>query len=194
MTSRSCESYATFLLSYGRRTDELREQSEDLAKIAAPVQGAPEMLHHAALSSLAKIIIRQAEAEVTAHKEQAVPLAKLAVSLIARDSLFADIFWAKLCDLVGCWIAPAAASSHDAPDGEKQYLKLWSRRPDELQDAQTMRITGVLRLYFHMLLVPVQSQLPPPYRPARLWAYLATLLANPALLERAVAPEAIYGT
>lgn len=162
--------------------------------------GAPEALHYALLSSLAKIIIRQAETEITAHKEQAGPLAQVAVNLIAAYPHLADIFWAKLCELVGCWIAPhePPLSHIDVLDGktqlsDKQRAKIWSVREDEAQDTQTIRITGVLRLYCQMLFVPVANPLPPLFRPSRYWAYLAQLFSSPGLLRRPVAPEAIYG-
>ena len=163
----------------------------------APIPNTPEELHHALLSSLAKTIIRQAEAEVTANKESAIPLAKVAINLISAYPLLGEIFWAKLCELEGCWIAPVEPSDIDPVDGskltEKQYTKVWSKRQEEIQDHQIIRITGVLRLYFHMLFIPVMTPLPPPFRPSRFWSYFTHLLSAPGLIQRPLAAEALSG-
>ena len=158
-------------------------------------------LHHALLSSVSKAILRQAETEVTANKAQAGPLARVAMSLIATYPLLGDIFWAKMCESVGCWAA--GCEPETLPDekhdelSEKVRVKRWGMRLEEAQDVQTTRIAGVLRLYFSMLFVSLdiqtQQPLPSQFRPGRFWMYLSQLLNNATMLGRPVAAEAIYG-
>lgn len=158
-------------------------------------------LHHGLLSSVSKAILLQAETEVTANKAQAGPLARVAVALIATYPLLGDIFWAKMCERVGCWAAGCEpltlADESQETMGEKLRMKRWGMRAEEGQDVQTTRITGVLRLYFHMLFVSLDMQtpqpLPPQFRPGRFWMYLSQLLNNSIMLGRPVAAEAIYG-
>lgn len=161
------------------------------------------------LSSLSKAFIAQAETEVTAHKEQAGPLARVAINLIVVYPLFGDIFWAKLCELIGCWAAgimPPESTEIEviyepgrtvveklSELPEKQRLKRVGAKAEEALDAQMMRITGVLRLYFTMMFEESEVPLTPQYTRGRLWAYLAHMLSDEMVLKRPIAPEAIYG-
>ena len=165
-------------------------------------------LHFALLSSLSKAFIAQAETEVTAHKEQAGPLARVAVNLIIAYPLFGEIFWAKLCELIGCWAAgvmPRETTEYETESGvtvveklsemdEKQRLKRVGARKEEALDVQMMRITGVLRLYFTMLFEDCPNPLAPQYRTGRFWVYLSHMLSDEIVLKRPIAPEAIYGS
>lgn len=158
-------------------------------------------LHHALLSSVAKAILSQAETEVTANKAQAGPLARVSIALISTYPLLGDIFWAKMCERIGCWVVGCepitlADESQDTLP-EKLRMKRWGMKAEEGQDVQTTRITGVLRLYFRMLFVSLDMQTPQPllsqFRPGRFWLYLSQLLNNSIMLSRPVAAEAIYG-
>ncbi|KAI5122850.1 hypothetical protein M0805_003144 [Coniferiporia weirii] len=192
----------------GQLTDDpqqIARITEEIKVIIAPIPNMPrpeeaQNLHYALLSSFAKTVILQAETEVTAHKAQAGPLARVAVALIAAYPALGDIFWAKLCERAGCWAAgvePAllADESSDALS-EKVKRKRWGARLEEGLEEKMTRLAGVLRLYFRMLFVSLDMQtpqpLPPPFRPSRYWAYLAQLLNNKIMLEKAVAPEIVY--
>ena len=173
--------------------------------IVAPVAGVPEPdsthLHHALLSSLSKSFISQAETEVTAHKEQALLLARVAISLVVVYPFLGDIFWAKLCELTGCWAAGVENLLLDDERfenlSEKEKMKRSGVRKDESSEGQTIRIAGVLRLYFAMIIaaldIPISQPLPPQFRPGRYWLYLSHLLNSERTLGKTVAPEAIYG-
>lgn len=156
-------------------------------------------LHFALLVSLSKAVIAQAETEVTAHKAQAGPLARVAVSLIIAYPPLADIFFARMCARVGCWAAGVEPLTLENETWEqlqeKEKQKRWGARSDENLEEKMMRIAGVMRLYFAMLFVALKlgNHVPAPFRPARFWLYLAQLLNNRKMLERPVAPEIIYG-
>lgn len=167
-----------------------------------PKQDDAQNLHHALLASFAKAIIAQAETEVTAHKAQAKPLARVAVSLIIAYPALGDIFWARLIARAGCWIAAVEPSLLEGEQSsslsDKEKRKRWGAREQEGLEEKMTRLSGVLRLYFHMLFVsmsvPTKGPMPVPFRPGRFWMYMAQLLNNTPMLARAVAPEIIYGT
>ena len=166
-----------------------------------PKQDDAQNLHHALLASFAKAVIAQAETEVTAHKAQAKPLARVAVALIITYPALGDIFWARFVARAGCWMAgvePSLLEGEQATSlSDKEKRKRWGARQDEGLEEKMMRLSGVLRLYFHMLFVSmnlaVKDPLPLPFRPGRFWMYMAQLLNNAPMLGRAVAAEIIYG-
>ncbi|THH08673.1 hypothetical protein EW145_g2541 [Phellinidium pouzarii] len=192
----------------GQLTDDPREIvriTEEIKAIVAPIPNMPkpdeaQHLHHALLSSFAKTVILQAETEVTAHKAQAGPLAQVAIALIVAYPPLGDIFWARLCEQAGCWAAGVEPSMLEDENSEtlsaKAKRKRWGARPEEGLEEKMTRLAGVLRLYFRMLFIsldtPTPEPLPPPFRPGRYWLYLAQLLNNQAMLEKAVAPEIVY--
>lgn len=158
-----------------------------------------QQLHLALLSSFAKAVITQAETEVTANQAQAKPLARVALSMILSFPQLGDIFWAKLCERVGCWAA--GVEPIPLPEEDQSALsdrikqKRWGNRPDEALEDKSQRIAGVMRVYFAMLFLALDAPqpLPPPFRPWRFWLYLAQLLNNPPMLAKPAAPEVIYG-
>ncbi|EJD07877.1 uncharacterized protein FOMMEDRAFT_164723 [Fomitiporia mediterranea MF3/22] len=192
----------------GQLTDDpeqIARISEELKAIVAPIPNMPrpeeaQCLHHALLASFAKAVVAQAETEVTAHKAQAGPLARVAVSLISAYPALGDIFWARLCARAGCWAAgvePEVVENEQwqtLPDKEKR--KRWGAREDENLEEKMTRISGILRLYFSMMFisvtVPMKEPMPMAFRPARFWLYLSQLLDNQKMIEKPVAPEIIY--
>ncbi|KAL5532421.1 GLE1 [Sanghuangporus sanghuang] len=190
----------------GQLTDDEREInriSEELKAIVAPIPNMPrpeegQSLHYALLVSFSKAVIAQAETEVTAHKAQAGPLARVAVSLITAYPPLGDIFFARLCARAGCWAAgvePLTVEDEtweQLPEKEKQ--KRWGARSDENLEEQMTRISGVMRLYFAMLFAALKLgvHVTAAFRPSRFWLYLAQLLNNRTMLEKPVAPEIIY--
>ena len=160
-----------------------------------------QKLYYALLASFSKSIIAQAETEVSAHKSQARPLARICVALISAYPGFGDIFWARLCARAGCWAAGVEPvlledeTSDSISDKEKQ--KRWGSLPEEGSEEKMMRIAGIMRLYFSILSIsmePTANQpMPIPFRPARYWMYLSQLLNNSTMLEKSVAAEILYG-
>lgn len=159
-------------------------------------------LHYALLASFSKVVIAQAETEVTAHKASARPLALVAVALIRAYPELGDIFWARICARVGCWAAGVIASVLEDETQEslpaKDKRKRWGVCSlSENKEERVMRISGVMRLYFAMLFASLEGEIkdpmPAPFRPGRYWLYLTQLLSNESMLGRSVAPEVIYG-
>ena len=160
-----------------------------------------QKLYYALLASFSKSIIAQAETEVSAHKSQARPLARICVALISAYPELGDIFWARLCARAGCWAAGVEPvlledeTSDSISDKEKQ--KRWGSLPEEGSEEKMMRIAGIMRLYFSILSIsmePTANQpMPIPFRPARYWMYLSQLLNNSTMLEKSVAAEILYG-
>lgn len=184
---------------------EIKRISDEIKAIIAPIPNMPrpddaQSLFHALLVSFSKTVIAQAETEVSAHKSQARPLARVCISLISTYPELGDIFWARLCARAGCWAAGVEPvlledeTSDQLSDKEKQ--KRWGSLPEEGSEEKMMRIAGIMRLYFSILslsMEPTASQpMPVPFRPARLWMYLSQLLNNSTMLEKPVAAEIIY--
>lgn len=165
--------------------------------IVRPQPPHPQSVYYALLSSLAKTIFLQAETEVTAEKRSAGPLARVAANLLGELEEFADIFWAKLCQRVGGWAVPIVVPLTDT-DGtafdEAQRAKvLGYLSPDEPLAEYSARITGIMRVYFHILCAPVSKPLGPMLSLPRLWTYISRLMSDKQLLINPVAPELLYG-
>jgi nucleoporin GLE1 len=70
------------------------------------------------------------------------------------------------------------------------YNKLNGFREDESVAEFTSRVAGLLRVYFHILVAPVNIPLDPMFRTTRYWAFFARMLGDRRLLEGGpVAPE-----
>ena len=150
------------------------------------------------MSSLAKAILTQAETEVTAEKKSAIPLARLTVNLLMALDVFADIFWAKLCQRAGGWPIPIAVPAKDV-DGtaftpQTQRKAHGFRDSDELESIgdYTSRVTGILRVYFTVLVLPANQPLNPLFRTPRYWTYFSRMLNDPQLLENPTAAQVMF--
>ena len=140
----------------------------------------------------------QAETEVTAEKKSAIPLARLTVNLLMALDVFADIFWAKLCQRAGGWPIPIAVPAKDV-DGtaftpQTQRKAHGCRDSDELESmgAYTSRVTGILRVYFTVLVLPANQPLNPLFRTPRYWTYFSRMLNDPQLLENPTAAQVMF--
>ena len=151
------------------------------------------------MSSLAKAILTQAETEVTAEKKSAMPLAQVTVNLLMSLEGFADIFWAKLCQRAGGWPVPFVIPANDT-DGtaftpqtkrKAQGFRDTDEGPETLGD-YTSRVTGMLRVYFTVLVLPVNQPLDPIFRVDRYWTYFSRMLRDPQLLESPVAAQIMF--
>ncbi|KAA1472669.1 hypothetical protein DENSPDRAFT_839008 [Dentipellis sp. KUC8613] len=167
--------------------------SQQIFEICRPPTGQlPADVYLALLSSLAKIILLQAETEVTAEKRSAGPLARVAVNLLSALEHFGDIFWAKLCQRAGGWPVPASVPAADV-DGhtftDAERTKVRGYREGETSAERAARVAGLLRVYFSILLLPAPQPLPRPFQLPRYWAYFARMLAQPRLLDAPLAAE-----
>ncbi|TBU55523.1 GLE1-like protein-domain-containing protein [Dichomitus squalens] len=173
--------------------------SHELVNILRPPQAHPPPIYIALLSSLAKAILMQAETEVTAEKKSAMPLAQLTVNLLTSLEGFADIFWAKLCQRAGGWPVPIAIPANDT-DGTtitpQSMRKVQGFRDtdegSEVLGDYTSRVTGILRVYFTTLVLPVNQPLDPMFRMDRYWTYFTRMLKDPQLLESPVAAQIMF--
>ncbi|KAJ7716807.1 GLE1-like protein-domain-containing protein [Mycena maculata] len=173
-------------------------------KIIMPQQRHPPMLYTGLLSSLGKIILLQAETEVTAEKKAAVPLAQVAFTLLDRLETFPDIFFAKLVQRCGGWPIPCAVPKTDFDgrpwaDEEERAKMMGYRRSVEQQGAREpiveymTRVAGDMRLYFHILRIPPQARpMHPMFQFPRCWTWFARIMGDYALLETPVAAQLIY--
>jgi len=193
--------------SAGRRAitpkiGQLTNDPQSIARISQQIRDLvrPSPPHHphvylAMLSSLAKAILLQAETEVTAEKRSAAPLARVAATLLGQLDGFADIFWAKLCQRTGGWPIPIiipSADSDGTPFDAEQRRKVLGYRPEEALSDYTLRVTGIMRVYFHIVCMPVAQPLDPVFRLTRYWTYFARILASPQLLQSSVAPSVLH--
>jgi nucleoporin GLE1 len=148
------------------------------------------------LSSLAKAILLQAETEVTAEKRSARPLAQLALNSMNMLDGFSTVFWAKLCQRTGGWAIPAPVPSKDAdgtPFTAVTRMKASGLREEETSADHTVRVAGIMRVYFSLLLLPPPAPLPREFHTSRLWTFVARLVGQPALLQSSLAAQVLSG-
>ena len=145
---------------------------------------------------MAKAILLQAETEVTAEKRSAIPLAQVAAGLLATVPFFEDIFYAKLCQRAGGWPSPIVIPGKDI-DGRvftpEERKKVIGFRQDEGRPEYVARVSGLMRLYFHIMACLPPRPLDPRFRMPRLWTWLARRLDEPQLLQNQVAAEILFG-
>lgn len=153
-------------------------------------------MYIALLSSLSKAILLQAETEVTAEKKSAIPLAQVTTNLLMALPGFADIFWAKLCQRAGGWPVPIVVPAKDS-DGttfteDARRKALGYRDAEETLAEYTSRVTGMMRVYFQILAIPVDQPLDPIVRLPRYWTFFSRILKDPQMLESPVVPQVLY--
>ncbi|KAI0777666.1 GLE1-like protein-domain-containing protein [Trametes elegans] len=169
--------------------------SQQIVEIIRPLQPHPPPVYAALLSSLAKAILLQAETEVTAEKRSAMPLAQVTTNLLSVLDGFADVFWAKLCQRAGGWPVPIVVPAKDAdgtPFNEESRRKALGYREDEGLSDYTSRVAGIMRVYFHILVAPVNQPLDPIVRLPRYWTFFSRMLKDPQLLDSPVATQVLY--
>lgn len=180
--------------------DSVMRITQELINIICPSERLPQDIYFAALSSLAKAILLQAETEVTAEKRSAIPLAMVAARLLGTLEGFPDIFFAKLVQRSGGWPVPSAIPSTDS-DGtawnELERTKAMGYRTNDDDQRETlsdhvMRVSGMMRVYFLILAAPVPQPLDKMFQLPRLWTYFARMIGDERLLETAVAAQVIY--
>ncbi|OBZ77492.1 Nucleoporin gle1 [Grifola frondosa] len=168
---------------------------QQIVEIIRPPKRHPVSVYLALLSSLAKAILLQAETEVTAEKRAAFPLAAVAAYMMPTLEHFAKVFWAKLCQRAGGWPIPIAIPDKDfdgKPFEQGHRMKAMGFRPDEPAADYMTRVAGVMRVYFQLLGSPTDTPLSGAFQLPRAWTYFVRMLAEPQLLESAVAPQIMY--
>ncbi|KAG1786952.1 GLE1-like protein-domain-containing protein [Suillus plorans] len=179
--------------------DSVMRITQQLIDIICPSERLPLDIYFAALSSLAKAILLQAETEVTAEKRSAIPLAMVAARLLGTLEGFPDIFFAKLVQRCGGWPVPSAIPSTDS-DGtawnELERIKAMGYRTNDGQretlSDHIMRVSGMMRVYFLILAAPVPQPLDKMFQLPRFWTYFARMIGDERLLETAVAAQVLH--
>ncbi|KIJ62284.1 hypothetical protein HYDPIDRAFT_114777 [Hydnomerulius pinastri MD-312] len=173
--------------------------SRQIYEIVHPSPPLGPDLYFAALSSLAKAILLQAETEVTAEKRSAIPLALVTANLIGSLEAFPDVFFAKLVQRSGGWPVPSVIPSTDS-DGtawnEIERTKAMGYRTNdgekETPGDYVMRVSGMMRVYFLILAAPVRHPLDKMFQLPRLWSYFARMLGDERLLQTTVAAQLLH--
>ncbi|KAG2047391.1 hypothetical protein BDR06DRAFT_963970 [Suillus hirtellus] len=179
--------------------DSVMRITQQLIDIICPSERLPLDIYFAALSSLAKAVLLQAETEVTAEKRSAIPLAMVAARLLGTLEGFPDIFFAKLVQRCGGWPVPSAIPSTDS-DGtawnELERIKAMGYRTNDGQretlSDHVMRVSGMMRVYFLILAAPVPQPLDKMFQLPRFWTYFARMIGDERLLETAVAAQVLH--
>ncbi|KAG1894342.1 uncharacterized protein F5891DRAFT_1062975 [Suillus fuscotomentosus] len=153
--------------------DSVMRITQQLIDIICPSERLPLDIYFAALSSLAKAVLLQAETEVTAEKRSAIPLAML-VQRCAIPSTDSDgTAWNELERI--------KAMGYRTNDGQRETLS-----------DHVMRVSGMMRVYFLILAAPVPQPLDKMFQLPRFWTYFARMIGDERLLETAVAAQVLH--
>ncbi|KAF8444009.1 GLE1-like protein-domain-containing protein [Boletus edulis BED1] len=173
--------------------------TNQILELVHPQHALPQPLYLACLSSLAKAILLQAETEVTAEKKSAIPLALVTANLLERLPVFSDVFFAKLVQRSGGWPVPCVIPSTDV--GSAQWEEAACKKAmgyrvsngeQESMGDYVTRISGMMRVYFLVLVASVTKPLDNMFRLPRYWTYFARMLNDERLLSTAVAAQLLY--
>jgi nucleoporin GLE1 len=141
----------------------------------------------------------QAETEVTAEKKSAIPLALVTANLLEKLPVFSDIFFAKLVQRSGGWPVPSVIPSTDAGNiawGEGARTQAMGYRVNNCEQESmgdyVTRISGMMRVYFLVMTVPVAAPLDNMFRLPRYWTYFARMMNDERMLSTAVAAQLLY--
>lgn len=174
-------------------------KSQQIIQIIRPTPAYPLQVYYALLSSLSKAILLQAEAEVTAEKRSAGPLAQLTANLLWNLENFHEVFWAKLVQRTGGWPVPTRVPTKDV-DGkdlsqqDRRKIAGWRKEDNQEENIgdHMNRVAGIMRVYISILFAQTPKPLDSLYRLPRFWTWFARILSEPILLQSPVAPELIY--
>ncbi|KAF9044255.1 GLE1-like protein-domain-containing protein [Panaeolus papilionaceus] len=177
--------------------------TQQLIEIARPPSGPLNpMIYATVLGSIAKAILLQAETEVTAEKNSAVPLAQVAYSLLDSLEHFPEIFLGRLIQRCGGWPIPIFVGDKDHDknpwSSKEERIKAAGYRKSEsgsgLESAaeHSNRISSMLRVYFHILKIPPKQPQNAYFALPRYWTWFARVLSDFRLLADPIAPQLIY--
>jgi nucleoporin GLE1 len=173
-------------------------QTSQLVEIAKPTPPHAEPLYYAILSHLAKAILLQAETEVTAEKNSAVPLAKVAVNLLSTLDSFPEILFAKMAQRAGPWVIPTTVSLQDCNGDQKAWRTAMGYRKSQEGDEPegtsdySMRVSGIMRVYFEIMATKVTTPLNAKFETSRYWTWFARMCNEVGMLQNEVAASVIY--
>ncbi|KAI6038509.1 GLE1-like protein-domain-containing protein [Pisolithus marmoratus] len=191
-----------------------------LIELVRPSTPHPQPLYLAALSSLSKCILLQAETEVTAEKKSAFPLAAVTCALLHHPLLsdtFPEVFYAKMVQRTGGWGIPVVVPAHDVDgrafnDSERRKAMGYRRTGGEDGSEEGIwegsgeygtRVSGIMRVYFLVLgmsasVAPTLPAAGPGGRAQRIfqlprfWVYFSRMLGDERLLGAAVAAQILH--
>ncbi|KAF8915703.1 GLE1-like protein-domain-containing protein [Mucidula mucida] len=177
-----------------------------------PPSGHNPSVYYGLLSSLAKTIIGQAEAEVSNATESnpAMPIAQVTFNLLERLDGFGDVLWARLVTRTGGWAVPYPVGDADY-DGRKwanqtEWKKANGYRQMQANDGSMVweteeqyntRIAGIMRVYFTVLSIkPVRQPLKGAmWQTPMFWRWIARLVGSDGggrvMLEKSVAADVL---
>ncbi|KAL0243559.1 hypothetical protein I308_105526 [Cryptococcus tetragattii IND107] len=176
--------------------DLLIQQLPSLPSPSSPIQFTPDIPKAYAylLSHVSKVLITQAQSEITSKPTSAFPLAKVVVGLMLRGhAALGDILFARLVKKCP-WVVPFYPAPQ-ADQNREDYEKSTGRGADESQHEYISRMSSICTLYFAILqtpltpLIPTLPSAPTPEeldklvpKPMRLtyaWTWLALALRDP---------------
>ncbi|WVO23899.1 uncharacterized protein IAS62_005257 [Cryptococcus decagattii] len=176
--------------------DLLNQQLPSPPSPSSPIQFTPDIPKAYAylLSHVSKVLITQAQSEITSKPTSAFPLAKVVVGLMLRGhAALGDILFARLVKKCP-WVVPFYPAPQ-ADQNREEYEKSTGRGADESQHEYISRMSSICTLYFAILqtsltpLIPTLPSAPTPEeldklvpKPMRLsyaWTWLALALRDP---------------
>jgi nucleoporin GLE1 len=152
------------------------------------------LIYSALLSATAKAFLLQAETEVTAKPDTALPLAKVLVSLLITLPDFSQALYARLIQRVGFWAVPFPAPIPVNATKEEKDAIHGVRREDTDSEKRLVRIGGIMTLLFCVMHTPHPQPLPDYFRLGRFWTYISRLLSSKELCASNVSLEILRGT
>lgn len=141
---------------------------------------------------------------MTAEKRSAGPLGQVTANLLGTLMGFPEVFFTKLVQRAGGWPVPVVVPPTDVngqpwkrEDGGRTKAQGYrkSSRNDAMESAEEYisRMTGMMRVYFHILKAPVSQPLDRRFETPRYWIWFARIMGERELLETAAAAQIIYG-
>lgn len=143
-------------------------------------------IYVAALSALSKAIILQAETEVTAKLETALPLSKVILNCFSLPG-FAPVFFAKLAIRAGGWVVGKHVVRREGQSDKEFRKHMGVLNDQETQGNRQTRIGGLVQLYFAVAISQTGQPLPQEFRPTKIWMFFARIMDDPRLLKQTMA-------
>lgn len=158
-----------------------------------PTPSHPTLIYAALLSAMAKAFLLQAETEVTAKPDTAMPLAQVLVTLLHSLPDLSQVLYARLIQRLGFWAVPFAAPISPSATKEEKDAIHGVRREDTDSEKRLVRIGGIMTLVFCVMHTPHPTPLPEYFRLGRYWTYVARLLSSKELCASNVSLEILRG-
>ncbi|OWZ66618.1 hypothetical protein AYX14_05912 [Cryptococcus neoformans] len=176
--------------------DLLIQQLPSPPSAASPIQFNPDIPKTYAylLSHVSKVLITQAQSEITSKPASAFPLAKVVVGLMLRGhAALGDVLFARFVKKCP-WVVPFYPAPQ-ANQSREEYEKSTGRGTDESQHEYISRMSSICTLFFAILQTPLMpliptlpsaptpeeldKLIPKPMRLTYAWMWLALALRGP---------------